>query len=179
MIWHIQPHALAHIWYSAQRWTTFQDIGSGPCGRSSHAMAADGTSIFLLGGKLSADAKAENSKFIYVLDTSMYYHFFVISFGQTSGFKTQSKSRSRIPTPTLPTLERRPPNSRKSHQRVPRPRGNHNSRHSLCRTRMSRQKVVLLFSEKLPLENWTTPPLCRLLTNETGVRMTPHRYSQV
>jgi len=38
-------------------------------------MAADRTRIFLLGGKLFADANAEDSKFIYVLDTSMYYHF--------------------------------------------------------------------------------------------------------
>ena len=142
-------------------------------------MAADGTRIFLLGGILSADANAENSNLIYVLDTSMYYLSFVISFGQTLGFKTQSESRTRIPTRTLSTLERRPPNSHESHQRVPRPRSNHNSRHSLCRTGMSNQNMVLLLFEKLPLENWTTPPLCRLLTNETGVRMTSHRYSQV
>ena len=52
-------------------------------------MASDGTHIFLLGGeysKLSPHAKANESRLIYVLDTSMY--FFVISFGQTPEFKT-------------------------------------------------------------------------------------------
>jgi len=175
VIWHVQPHALAHIQYSAQRWISFQDIGSGPCGRFHHAMVSGGTRIFLLGGKLSTDAN--DSKLIYVLDTSMYYLF--LTFHSDRLQDLQSESRTRIPTPTLSSLERRPPNSRESHQRVPRPRGNHNSRHSLCRTRMSKQIMVLLHFEKLPPENWTTPPLCRLLTNETGVRMTPHRYSQV
>ena len=81
MIWHVQHHALVHIQYSAQRWIKFPDIGPGPCGRFGHAMATDGTRIFLLGGRLSADAKVNESGLVYVLDTSMYS--FVISFGQT------------------------------------------------------------------------------------------------
>ena len=101
--WHVKPHALVHVQYSAQRWVAFQNIiGSGPCGRSGHAIASDGTRILLLGGKSSSDAKANDSGLIYVLDTSMY--FFVISLGRTPEFKAQKESRTRIPTSTLSIL---------------------------------------------------------------------------
>ncbi len=44
-------------------------------------MASDGTRVFVLGGLLSsADAQADETEHIHVLDTSMY--FLVISFGR-------------------------------------------------------------------------------------------------
>ncbi|KAN0116270.1 hypothetical protein V8E52_006095 [Russula decolorans] len=54
---------------STQRWITFQDIGSSPCGRRGHAMAFDGRRVFVLGGKLSPGAQADEAKLIHVLDT--------------------------------------------------------------------------------------------------------------
>ncbi|KAI0283596.1 hypothetical protein BGY98DRAFT_682331 [Russula aff. rugulosa BPL654] len=54
---------------STQRWTSFQDIGPSPSARSSHAMACDGTRVFVLGGKLSAGAQVDDAKPIHVLDT--------------------------------------------------------------------------------------------------------------
>ncbi len=45
-----------------------------------HAMASDGTRVFVLGGDFPADTQAE-TEHIHVLDTSMYF-LFVISFGR-------------------------------------------------------------------------------------------------
>ncbi|KAF8499859.1 hypothetical protein F5888DRAFT_1888796, partial [Russula emetica] len=56
---------------STQRWTAFQDIGPSPSGRSSHAMACDGTRAFVLGGKLSLGAQVDEAKLIHVLDTKL------------------------------------------------------------------------------------------------------------
>ncbi|KAF8492375.1 hypothetical protein F5888DRAFT_1806813 [Russula emetica] len=56
---------------SAQRWIAFQDIGSGPSGRSRHAMASDGTRVFVLGGELSPGAQVDEAKLIHVLDTKL------------------------------------------------------------------------------------------------------------
>ena len=53
-------------------------------------MATDGTRIFLLGG-LSPDAKANKSKLIYVLDTSMY--FFGHFIRTDSSLRTQNTER--------------------------------------------------------------------------------------
>ena len=45
-------------------------------------MASDGTRVFVLGGLLSsADAQADETEHIHVLDTSMYF-LLVISFGR-------------------------------------------------------------------------------------------------
>jgi hypothetical protein len=177
----VGPHALVHIQYLAQRWTAFQDIGPSPCGRRAHAMASDGTRVFVLGGDLSAGAQVDEDEanLIHILDTSMYF-LFVISFGQPSSLK-QSSSFTRNPTTTLSSVVRRPltGNLRRSYPWVTRSRANHNSRHSLRRTRMSTQNVVLLLFKKLPPENWTTPPLRRLLAIEPPVRMTYHRHSRV
>ncbi|KAF8499838.1 hypothetical protein F5888DRAFT_1802298 [Russula emetica] len=56
---------------SAQRWTAFQDIGPSPCGRRAHAMASDGTRVFVLGGTLSPGAQTDEAKLIHVLDTKL------------------------------------------------------------------------------------------------------------
>ena len=140
-------------------------------------MASDGRRVFVLGGGLSLGKKVDEAKLIHVLDTSMYF-LFVTSFGQLSSLK-QSSSFTRNPTPTLSSTVRRPPNLRRSYPRVTRPRVNHNTRHSLRRTRMSTQNMVLLLFTKLPPENWATPPLSRLLAIEPPVRVTSHRYTRV
>ncbi|KAF8494152.1 hypothetical protein F5888DRAFT_674406 [Russula emetica] len=56
---------------STQRWTAFQDIGPSPCGRRAHAMAGDGTRVFVLGGDLSPGALVDEAKLIHVLDTKL------------------------------------------------------------------------------------------------------------
>ncbi|KAF8499880.1 hypothetical protein F5888DRAFT_1611052 [Russula emetica] len=116
---------------TTQRWTAFQDVGSSPSGRFGHAMACDGTRVFVLGGELSPGAQAEvdEAKLIHVLDTSMYF-LFVILFGQPSSLN-QSSSFTRNSTPTLSSIARRPPNFRRSYPRVSRPRINHNTGYSL------------------------------------------------
>jgi hypothetical protein len=130
-------------------------------------MASDGTRVFVLGGKLSPGAQADETKLIHVLDTSMYF-LFVILFGQLPSLKTQSTSITRNPTPTLSILVRRPPNSCGSRRRAPRPEDNHIGRHLL--RRMPMQHMVLLRFKKLPLKNWTTtPPPSNLLANKTPV----------
>ena len=58
-------------------------------------MASDGGCVFVLGGKLSADAQVDEAKLIHVLDTSMYF-LFVILFGQRSSLK-QSSSITQSP----------------------------------------------------------------------------------
>ncbi|KAF8499889.1 hypothetical protein F5888DRAFT_117232 [Russula emetica] len=163
---------------STQRWTAFQDVGSSPSGRFGHAMACDGTRVFVLGGELSPGAQVEvdEAKLIHVLDTSMYF-LFVILFGQPSSLN-QSFSFTRNSTLTLSSIVRRSPNLRRRYPRVTRPRVNHNNQHSLCRTRMSTQNMVLLLFKKLPPEN-STSPLCILLAIEPPVQMTSHRYSLV
>ncbi|KAF8499883.1 hypothetical protein F5888DRAFT_117731 [Russula emetica] len=109
---------------STQRWTMFQDISPSPSGRSYHAMACDGTRVFVLGGKLSHEAKL-----IHVLDTSMYF-LFVIPFGQSSSLN-QSFSFTRNPTLLLSSIERRLSNLRRSYPRVTQSRINHNTRYCL------------------------------------------------
>ena len=154
--------------YPAQRWIAFQDISSSPSPspspRASHAMACDGTRVFVLGGRLAPDT--DDITPIYVLDTGMYLLFF-ISFGQFQSLKTQNTSISRNPTPALSILARRAPRSYRSHHRVPRPKDNHTSHHLLRRMLMQLMGVHLF--KKLPLMNWTTPAPGRLLTNKASV----------
>jgi len=104
-------------------------------------MASDGTRVFVLGGKLSAETQVDE-EVIHVLDTSMSF-LFVISIGYPSRLKTQSASITRNPTPMLSILVRRPHNSRRSHLRVPRPGDDHNSR--LLRWMPMQYMVLLLF----------------------------------
>ena len=67
----VRSHALVHIQYPAQRWTAFEGIGPGPCGRHGQAKASDGRRVFVLGGALSLGAQVdEEAKLIHVLDTS-------------------------------------------------------------------------------------------------------------
>ncbi|KAF8499876.1 hypothetical protein F5888DRAFT_1633488 [Russula emetica] len=54
---------------STQRWIAFQDIGPSSSGRSRHAMACDGTRVFVIGGKLSPGAEVDEAKLIHVLET--------------------------------------------------------------------------------------------------------------
>jgi hypothetical protein len=104
-------------------------------------MASDGTRVFVLGGKLSPGAQADETKLIHVLDTSMYF-LFVISFGQSPSLKTQGTSITRNPTLMLSILARKPPNSCGSRRRVPRPEDNHISRQLLRRMPMQHKIPV-------------------------------------
>ncbi|KAI0275149.1 hypothetical protein BC834DRAFT_965581 [Gloeopeniophorella convolvens] len=54
---------------SSQRWFMFQNMGPSPSGRSGHAMASNGTRIFVLGGESSAATQADESALIHILDT--------------------------------------------------------------------------------------------------------------
>ncbi|KAF8499852.1 hypothetical protein F5888DRAFT_1610700 [Russula emetica] len=150
---------------STQRWTVFQDIGPSPSGRFRHAMACDGTRVFVVGGKFSPGAQVDEAKLIHVLDTSMYL-LFVIPFGQSSRLN-QSSSFTRNPTPILSSIVRRPPNLRRSYPRVTRPRVNHNTGYSLHQ--MLERRMVLFLSKSLPLKTWAALPHRRLLLSETPV----------
>ncbi|KAF8492379.1 hypothetical protein F5888DRAFT_910078 [Russula emetica] len=150
---------------SAQRWIAFQDIGSGPSGRSRHAMASDGTRVFVLGGELSPGAQVDEAKLIHVLDTSMYF-LFVIPFGQSSSLN-QSFSFTRNPTPILSSIVRRLSNLRRSYPRVTQPRINHNTRY--CLHQMLEGRMVLFLPKSLPLKTWAALPHRRLLLSETPV----------
>jgi hypothetical protein len=54
---------------STQRWFMFQNMGPSPSGRSGHAMASNGTRVFVLGGESSVGAQVEETAVIHVLDT--------------------------------------------------------------------------------------------------------------
>ncbi|KAF8492369.1 hypothetical protein F5888DRAFT_909631 [Russula emetica] len=142
---------------STHRWIAFQDIGSSPSGRSRHAMACDGTRVFVLGGELSPGAQADDTKLIHVLDTKHLDYPDPDSDAVNSNEKTTQLVRKSSASP--PT--RGQPHQPSSFRRMP------------------MQHMVLLLSKKLPPENWTAPPLCRLLAIEPLVRMTSHRYSRV
>ncbi len=114
-------HALfVHMRHPAQRWYMFQNMGPSPSGRSGHAMASHGTRIFVVGGESSGSTEKDQTELIKVLDTSAHF-LFVISFGQPPRSKMQSTSNTQNMDPTLTSPVRRPPNSRRSHPRVPRP----------------------------------------------------------
>ncbi len=51
-----------------------------------HAMASDGTRVFVLGG-FSSGVPVDEAKPVHVLDTSMYF-LFVMSFGRPPRSKT-------------------------------------------------------------------------------------------
>jgi hypothetical protein len=116
VIWRVEP-LLVHMRNAARRWFKFDNVGSSPHRRSAHAMASDGTRVFVLGG-YSDGARPDEISFIHVFDTSMYFRS-VISSGQPLRLRTQRTSSSRIPSVTLSILMRRPPNLCGSHPQVP------------------------------------------------------------
>src|SRR5882762_3056249 len=135
-------------------------MGQSPSGRFGHAMACDGTRVFVLGGRLSPGVQVDETKLIHVLDTGMYF-LFVISLRQPLSLKIQSTLFTRYPTLMLSILVRRPLNSWGSRQRVTRPEDNRISRHLL--RQMPMQHMMLLLLEMQPQESWITPRPSRLL----------------
>src|SRR5712672_2069963 len=116
---------LVHMRNRAQRWFKFHNVGPSPQGRSGHAMASDGTRVFVLGG-YSNSAHAGDTSLIHVFDTSMYCTFvFVNLSGQAFNLRTQSTSSTLNPSVTPPIPMRGPPNLRRRHPQVPRLRSNH------------------------------------------------------
>jgi hypothetical protein len=160
---------LVHIRNAALRWFKIRNEGTSPHRRSAHAMASDGTRVFVLGG-LSRGAGSEDISLIpiHVFDTSMYFRS-VISSGQPPRLRTQRTSSTRNPSVTLSILMRRPPNLGGSHSQVLRPRSNHSTRNS-----PHRRPTVLPVCKTLPPLYRATLPPCRLFTNETPVRMVGH-----
>ncbi|SRR6266478_2058619 len=125
-------------------------VGPSPSGRGYHAMASDGTRVFVFGGVLPSSVPVDEAKPIHVLDTSICFIF-----GWPPRSKTPSSSIPRNPTPTVSILVRAPPNLRGNHPRVLCPRDNHKSGQPLRRT-PTRHIVLPPFNE-LPPKNWTTP----------------------
>jgi hypothetical protein len=107
---------LVHMRNAAQRWFNFHNVGQSPHKRSSHAMASDGTRVFVLGG-YSWDARSDEICLIHVFDTSMHFRS-VMSSGQPLRLRTQRTSSTRNPSVTLSIPMRRPPNLRGSHPQV-------------------------------------------------------------
>ena len=157
---------------AAQRWFKLRNVGLSPDGRSAHAMASDGTLVFVLGGR-SNDARSDELSLIHVFDTSMYIRFVNLS-GQPSKLRIQRTSSTRNPSVTLSIPTGRPPNLRGSHPQVTRPRNNHSIRnpHHL---RITLPPVCKTLP---PLYRASLPP-CRLLTSETVVRMVSHWNSRM
>jgi hypothetical protein len=154
---------LVYMRNAAQRWIKFDNVGSSPHRRSAHAMASDGTRVFLLGGN-SKGARADEISSIHVFDTSMYFPL-VISSGRPPRLRTQRTSSTRNPSVTLSIPMKRLHNLRGSHPQVSRPRSNHSTGNPLHR----RPTVFPLFKTLPPLY-WAALPR-RLLTSETPVRM--------
>jgi hypothetical protein len=69
---------LVHMRNAAQRWFEFDNVGLSPRRRSYHAMASDGTRVFVLGG-YSMGARSDKISLIHVFDTSMYFCFVISS----------------------------------------------------------------------------------------------------
>ena len=101
---------LVHMRNAAQLWFKFDNVGQSPHKRSVQAMASDGTRVFVLGGNLKG-ARADEISLIHGFDTSMYFRF-VISSAQPPRLRTQRTSSTLIPSLTLSTLMRKPPNLR-------------------------------------------------------------------
>ena len=64
-------HYLVHMRNAAQKWFKFQNVGQSPHVRSGHAMASDGTHVFVLGGDAPCTT-VDGLSFIHVFDTSMF-----------------------------------------------------------------------------------------------------------
>ena len=160
---------------AALRWFKFHNVGPSPRGRSAHAMASDGTRVFVLGG-YSKGALVDDISLVHYFDTSMYVRF-VSLFGQPFKLSTQSISSTRNPSLTPSILMRGAPNLRGSHPQVPRLRNNHNTRNPL-----HRKHTVLPFCKVLSLlyRPGAAIPPCRFLTSEDPpVQMVSHWNSWV
>jgi hypothetical protein len=91
---------LVHMRNTAQRWFKFHNVGQSPQDRSGHAMASDGTRIFVVGGCSNG---ADDTSLIHVFDTSMYCTFFFDNLsGRPFNLRIQSTSSTRNPSVTLP-----------------------------------------------------------------------------
>jgi hypothetical protein len=102
---------------AAQRWFKFDNVGPRPHGRMAHAMASDGTCIYVVGG-FSGGAQVDEISLIHFFDTSMYVRLVNLS-GQPSKLKTQRTSSTQNPSVMVSILMRRPPNLPGSHPQVP------------------------------------------------------------
>jgi hypothetical protein len=89
---------LVHMRNAAQRWFKFHNVGTRPRRRSAHAIASDGTRVFVLGG-CSKDARVDEI-LVHVFDTSMYVRFVNLS-GRPSKMRTQRISSTRITSVSL------------------------------------------------------------------------------
>jgi hypothetical protein len=87
-------HYLVHMRNAAQRWFKFHNVGQSPHRRSGHAMASDGTHVFVLGG--NSVAQVDDLSLIHVFNTSMYLRLVNLS-GQRSKLRTQRTSSTRNP----------------------------------------------------------------------------------
>jgi hypothetical protein len=152
---------------AAQRWFKFHNEGRSPHRRSAHAMASDGTRVFVLGG-YSKGARSDEISLIHVFDTSMCFRS-VVSSEQPPKLKTQRISSTRISNIALSILMRRPPNFPGSHLQLPRP-----TRNPLHR----RPTVLPVCKTLLPLYRASLPP-CKLLTSEIPVQTVGHLNPRV
>jgi len=141
---------------AAQRWFRFHNVGPSPRGRLCHAMASDGTRVFVLGGR-SKVARTDDLSHIHFFDTSMYAYFIILS-GQPSKFRTQVISSTLNTSVVLSIPMRRPPNLRGSRPQVP-PWSNHRARSPLhrkptvvpvCKTLPPLYQVALLVNQDKP-----------------------------
>ena len=160
-------HNLVYMRNTAQRWFRFHNLGPSPYRRAYHAMASEGTRVFLLGG-YSSDALEDEVSLVHVFDTSTYFCFVNLS-GRPSKLRTQRISSTRNPSVTLSILMRRLPNLRGSHPQVSRPRGNHSTRNPL-----HRMPAMLPVCQELPPLYRAALPPCGLLTSESPVQMVDH-----
>jgi hypothetical protein len=106
-------HYPVHMRNAAQQWFKFHDVGQSPSIRCGHAMASEGTYVFVLGGSL--DPKADD---IYVFDTSMYVRLVNLS-EQRSKFR----NTEYIKYPEPPAVLGRPASPQITRERNPDPNG--------------------------------------------------------
>src|SRR6267154_1145303 len=85
---------------AAQRWFTFHNVGPSPHRRTAHAMASDGTRVFVLGGYLKG-ARVDEISLIHLFDTSMYA--FVNIPGEP--FQVENTEHIKYPEPELNVVD--------------------------------------------------------------------------
>src|SRR6267154_638458 len=139
---------LVHMQNAAQRWFKLHNVGPSPHRRSGHAMASDGTRVFVLGGRLDG-AQPDEVSLVHVFDTSMSF-LSVVSSGQPPRLRTQRTSSTRNPSVTLSILMRRSPQALRA-------RSNHSTR-----KRLHRRPTVLPVCKTLPSLYWAALPPRRL-----------------
>src|SRR6266481_2224595 len=98
-------HYAVHMRNAAHRWFKFHNVGQSPLGRYVHAMASDGTHVFVHGGTSPRGVLGE----LHVFDTSMYVRLVNLSV-QRSELRTQSTSSTQNPSVTPSILMRGPHN---------------------------------------------------------------------